>query len=204
MKPERGWASAPDRARASSWGGAEAWAELRRIAEEARLRSGFHVSMIEVLRGDGYLEQVAFAGRSDEQPDMGESFSLTTVIRVLEEGTRFGSFVFMAEEDMDPALQELIRAYGYVPDMPDSDRPDRWRALDMLVAPLVDSAGELRALLHLDEPISGLRPSPAELQEIADRLDLLLQAAVSAVDREELTRHARLDETVVEVARAVG
>lgn len=191
-------------ARASSWGGSEAWAELRRIAEEARLRSGFHVSLIEVLRGDGFLEQVAFAGRAEEQPDMGESFSLATVMRVLEEGTRYGSFVFMAEEDMDPGLQELIGAYGYVPDVPDSNDPERWRALDMLVAPLVDSSGNLRALLHLDEPVSGRRPPPAELQEIADRLDLLLQAAVTTVDREELTRHARLDETARSVVRAAS
>jgi two-component system phosphate regulon sensor histidine kinase PhoR len=194
----------PERARASSWGGSEAWAELRRIAEEARLRSGFHVSLIEVLRGDGFLEEVAFAGRSEEQADMGESFSLGTVLRVLQEGTRYGSFVFMAEEDMDPMLQELVRGYGYVPTVPDSDDPERWRALDMLVAPLVDSSGNLRALLHLDEPISGRRPPPAELQEIADRLDLLLQAAVSTVDREELTRHARLDETARSVVRAAS
>ncbi len=193
-----------ERARASSWGGPEAWAELRRIAEEARLRSGFHVSLIEVLRGDGFLEEVAFAGRSDEQADMGESFSLGTVLRVLQEGTRYGSLVFMAEEDMDPVLQELVRGYGYVPTVPDSDDPERWRALDMLVAPLVDGSGNLRALLHLDEPVSGRRPPPAELQEIADRLDLLLQAAVSTVDREELTRHARLDETARSVVRAAS
>lgn len=204
MDSEQGTAPSPERARTRSWGGPEAWAELRRIAEDARLRAGFQVAEIEVLRGDGLLELVAFAGRPGERDEIGESFSLEYVRRVLEQGTRYGTFCFLAEEDMDPDLRETIRGYGYVPDVPDSDDPERWRALDMLVAPLVDGTGRTRALLHLDEPVSGRRPRPQELQDIADRLDLLLQAAVSTVDREELTRHARLDETARSVVRAAS
>jgi signal transduction histidine kinase len=105
---------------------------------------------------------------------------------------------------MDPELQDAIRGYGYVPAVPESDDPQRWRALDMLVAPLVDRSGRTRALLHLDEPVGGRRPPPAELQDVADRLELLLEAAISTVDREELTRQARLDETARSVVRAAA
>ncbi|HYH34763.1 MAG TPA: HAMP domain-containing sensor histidine kinase [Nocardioides sp.] len=204
MDSQPGIAPPPARARTSSWGGPEAWAELRRIADHARQRAGFRVSSIEVLRGDGMLELVAFTGRAEEHAAMGESVSLGSVRRVLAEGTRYGKFVFLAEEDMDADLQEAIRGYGYVPSVPESDDPQRWRSLDMLVAPLVDGSGRIRALLHLDEPLSGRRPPPGELQEIADRLELVLQAAVATVDREELTRHARLDETARSVVRAAS
>jgi len=198
-------APSSERVRSSSWGGPEARAELRRIADEARLRSGFEVASFEVLRRDGFLEEVAACGRPEEQHAfMGRSYSLPLAMRVLREGTGYGAFAFLREEDMAPDLQEAIRGYGYVPVLPETDDPRRWRSLDMLTAHLTDDSGRTRALFHLDEPVDGLRPAPARLAEIAVDLELLLQAAVTTADREELTRHARLDETAREVVRAAS
>ncbi len=194
----------PQRARSSSWGGAEARAELRRIAEDARLRAGFSVSIVDVLRGDGFLEPVAFAGPRVDETDMGQSYPVSHMRRVVQAGTSYGKFVFLAEEDMDAELQDAIRGHGYVPLVPDSSAPDRWRALDMLVATLTDPTGRTRALLHLDEPRSGRRPTPQELWDIADSLELVLQSVMVTVDREELTRRARLDETARSVVRAAS
>jgi signal transduction histidine kinase len=194
----------PERARSSSWGGPEARAELRRIAEDARLRAGFSVSIVDVLRGDGFLEPVAFAGPRVDETDMGQSYPVSHMRRVVQAGTSYGKFVFLAEEDMDAELQDAIRGHGYVPIVPDSSAPDRWRALDMLVATLTDPSGRTRALLHLDEPLSGRRPGPQELWAIADSLELVLQSVLVTVDREELTRRARLDETSRSVVRATS
>ena len=194
-----------ERVRSSSWGGPEARAELRRIADEARLRSGFEVASFEVLRRDGFLEEVAASGRPEEQlAFMGKSYSLALAMRVLREGTGYGAFVFLREEDMAPDLQEGIRGYGYVPALPETDDPRRWRSLDMLIAHLTDDSGRTRALFHLDVPVDGYRPSPERLAEVAVDLELLLQAAVTTADRDELTRHARLDETAREVVRAAS
>ena len=204
MDGNRSPAPSPERARTSTWGGPEAWAELHRIADDARLRAGFRFSAIEVMRGDGLLEVVALAGAPDHEAGRGDSFSLSHVHRVLKEGTRYGKFVFLAEEDMDAELQDAIRGYGYVPSLPESSDPERWRTLDMLVAYLVDGSGRTRALLHLDEPLTGRRPRPREMQEMADSLDLALQAVLATVDREELTRQARLDETARTVVRAAS
>lgn len=204
MHGDQDIAPSMERVRSSSWGGPEARAELRRIADDARLRAGFVVGSIEVLRADGFLEIVAFCGRPEERVSMGGSFSLALARRVLREGTGYGKFVFLPEEDMAPDLQEAIRGYGYVPVMPITDDPRRWRSLDMLTANLTDDTGRTRALLHLDEPVDGYRPSPERLTEIAADLELLLQAAVTTVDREELTRHARLDETAREMVRAAS
>jgi signal transduction histidine kinase len=194
----------PKHARSSSWGGPEARAELRRIADDARLRTGFGVSIVDVLRGDGFLEPVAFAGPRVHETDMGQSYPVSHMRRVVQAGTSYGKFVFLAEEDMDAELQEAIRGHGYVPLLPDSSAPDRWRTLDMLVATLSDPSGRTRALLHLDEPLSGRRPEPQELWDIADSLELVLQSVMVTVDREELTRQARLDETARSVVRAAS
>ena len=205
MDRDHGTALSPERARRSSWGGPAAEAELLRIADDAAYRSGFRVCAIEVLRGDGLLEEVAFTGNgSDEVATMGDSFSLSLVRRVLKEGTRYGKFVFLAEEEMDTDLQDALRGYGYVPPVLDSSDPERWRSLDMLVATLTDASGRTRALLHLDEPLSGRRPTPAELHDLTGRLELVLQAVLATVDREELTLRARLDETARAVVRAAS
>ena len=201
MYGDHGSPPLPERARSSSWGGRDARAELRRLAEDAGLRAGFGVSEIEVVRGDGLVELVAYAGPAAQEADMGKPFSLSHVRRVLQAGTRYGQFVFLAEEEMDAGLKAAVRGYGYVPVVPDSIAPDRWRALDMLVAPLTDRSGRTRAVLHLDEPLSGRRPAPAELWELSERLELVLQSVMVTIDREELTRQARLDETAREVVR---
>ena len=205
MDGDRGIAPSPSRARVSTWGGPDVRAELRRIAEDAGRRTGFRVCAIEVLRGDGLLEPVAFTGsRRDEVAEMGRSFLLSPVGRVLELGTRYGDFVFLAEEDMDADLQADLRGYGYVPPVPEARHPDDWRALDMLVAVLTDASGRTRALLHLDHPISGRRLPPDGLHALAASLELGLQAVLATVDREELTRQARLDETSRAVVRAAS
>lgn len=194
----------PDRARESSWGGPEVRAELRRIADDAARRAGFRVCAIEVLRADGLLELAAFTGSGqDEAPRTGESYSLDHIRQVLREGTRYGEFVFLAEEEMDADLQKALRGHGYVPPVVNVADPERWRSLDMLVAALADS-DRTRALLHLDAPISGRRPPPNELHDIAIRLELALQAVLATVDRDELTRRARLDETARAMVRAAS
>ncbi len=204
MYGDHGSTPLPERARSSSWGGREARAELRRLAEDAGLRAGFTVSEIEVLRGDGLVELVAYAGPQAQEADMGKPFSLSHVRRVLQAGTRYGQFVFLAEEEMDAGLKDALRGYGYVPVVPDSSAPDHWRALDMLVAPLTDRSGRTRAVLHLDEPLSGRRPGPEELWEMSDSLELVLQSVMVTIDREELTLQARLDETAREVVRVAS
>ena len=192
------------RARSSSWGGPEARAQLRRIADEARLRAGFSVSIVDVVRGDGFLEPVAFAGPHVDETDMGQSYPVSYLRRVVEAGTQYGKFTFLAEEDMDAELQDALRGHGFVPVVPDTGAPDRWRSLDMLVATLTDPSGRTRAFLHLDEPLSGRRPGPEQLWHIADGLELVMQSVMVTVDREELTRRARLDETSRSVVRAAS
>ena len=190
------------RTRASMWGSPGARDELRWIAEDARVRAGFAVSAIEVLREDGLLEEVVFDGSVGYEPDWGRAYPLRRIHPVFERGAHYGRFTFLGEEDMEPALRDAIREYGYVPTPSDSTDPQRWRALDMLLARVVDDSGRTRVLFHLDGPLDGCRPQSSQLLRIAEDLELALQATMAVVEREELTHQARIDGAARAVTRA--
>ena len=61
MDGELSTAPSSEHVRSSSWGGPEARAELRRIADDARLRAGFEVASIE---GEDVREQNPLEGRN--------------------------------------------------------------------------------------------------------------------------------------------
>ncbi|WP_170169755.1 sensor histidine kinase [Nocardioides aurantiacus] len=188
-------------ARANSWGGPAVRSQLRALAEDARTRSGFDVCAIEVLRRDGLLELVTFTGGHEETAEVGNSFSMTHVSRVLDEGWRCGSFVYLQQDHMDADLAAAVRGYGYVPVLAESRDPQVWQPLDMFVAPLIDPSGRTRGLFHLDEPVTGRRPPADVLLAIAEHLQPSLQAALAMIEREELSRQSRLDATARNIVR---
>ncbi len=55
----------------------------------------------------------------------------------------------------------------YVPDLPESDDPDAWRAQDALVVALREPDGAALGFVSIDEPHSGRRPSDADLRILA-------------------------------------
>ena len=99
--------------------------------------------------------------------------------------------------------RELHPPSGYkigvhVPDLPPSTDPGRWHPEDLLLLALRDSAGELLGVLSVDEPISGHRPTGADL-------DLLAMAAAHVADsleqREVATRSRRFENAIHELLR---
>ena len=76
-------------------------------------------------------------------------------------GAEYGAWTFVAHEWLTPEAARELTDYCWVPDVPDTRDPLRWHALDMLVARVVDDRGDLRALVYLDVPIGGARPTPA-------------------------------------------
>ncbi len=73
MDVEDAHAPSAEGARTSSRGGPEVWAELRRIADDARVRAGFAVCAVEVLRADGLLEEVVSTGNADFEAGRGQT-----------------------------------------------------------------------------------------------------------------------------------
>lgn len=194
-----------ERPRHDTWGGPEARQGLRQIADDIRGRAGFKVCAIEVLRSDDMLEFVAIAGSPEGEKELlGNASPLNVVGVAFSLGAEYGAFTFVAEEWFTKEASERMAAYGWVPDIEDSGEPDGWRPMDMLVARIVSDTGDLRALLYLDEPLSGRRLTPTQLHELADAMELPLRAVLTTIEREELSQQVRLTVTAREIVRAAS
>ncbi|MGZ5401008.1 MAG: sensor histidine kinase, partial [Nocardioides sp.] len=193
------------RARSDGWGGDGARDAIRQIAEDLRNRTAFGTCEVEVLRPDDMLEFVAIAGNDDADAEMLRRASPFAAMKpALSLGAEYGAWTFVAQEWLTSEARRLLTDYCWIPEIPDTDDPDQWRALDILVARIVDDRGHLRALMYLDEPVSGGRPDPAQLRALALNTQLSLRAVLTAIEREELDQQVRLAGVAREVVRAAS
>ncbi|WP_374454228.1 sensor histidine kinase [Nocardioides sp.] len=191
------------RTRDLSWGDAKARALMQALAKDAAARAGFGVSAIEVVRPQGLLEFVAIHGdETSAEERLGTASRLGDMLRAFADGETHGCFVWIPEEKFsEPALQQL-EGYVVVPDVPETDDPAAWHAMDMLVAQISDERGDLRALLYLDVPDDLRRPDGARLRELTDELSMTLRSIVTVVEREEYVEHMRVIRATRRLARS--
>src|SRR5688572_12222927 len=135
-----------ERARGDGWGGDGARDAIRQIAEDLRLRTGFGTCEVEVLRPDDMLEFVAIAGNDDADAEMLRRASPFSAMKpALSLGAEYGAWTFVAQEWLTPEARRLLNEYCWIPEIEDTEDPDQWRALDLLVARIVDDRGHLHA-----------------------------------------------------------
>lgn len=180
------------RPRGQAWGNEAQRAVLHAIAEDVARRSSHRVAAIEVLRADGNLEFVAIAGSPDARAHLLGRAAPFALDRLVSFGTHIDGWVHVPEERVDDATREWMAEYGHTPDLPESAVPDAWRAEDRLVRLLENDAGELRATLYLDEPLSGLRPTPESIAGINAEIGVMFEAVVSIVERERFGEQVRM------------
>jgi diguanylate cyclase (GGDEF)-like protein len=88
----------------------------------------------------------------------------------------------------------------YVPDVDGESDPDAWRPGDELFIPCRDSGGQILAVVSLGEPISGRRPSDAEL----DYLVAVGASAACALDHGQRAQEAARHRAALEELLAVS
>jgi diguanylate cyclase (GGDEF)-like protein/putative nucleotidyltransferase with HDIG domain len=115
---------------------------------------------------------------------LGERVALEDLSPLLDPRFDRGGVYFLPHEDYDPAALNMATEVGTVR----GEGEDGWHPLDMLVAPLTGSDGELLGFLSLDDPVDGRRPSH----------DLLATLAAIAAIMASVIEHAQL---VAESAR---
>ncbi|WP_101525729.1 sensor histidine kinase [Nocardioides houyundeii] len=192
--------------RATSWGDPSDRDALQQIAEDVATRAGFAVCAIEVLRSDAMLEFVAIHGtRPGRERLLGRGSPVGAMTPVFNCGADFGAFTFVAAEWLTQEALARIRRHGYVPRLQAAaDDRDAWRAEDVLAARLRDGDGELRAVLYLDEPFSGMRLRPEGLLALSDELQLAFRAVVTTVERESFSQRFRLGGAARKVIRSAS
>lgn len=180
------------RPRGQAWGNEAQRAVLHAIAEDIARRSSHRVAAIEVLRADGNLEFVAIAGSPEGRAQLLGRASPLAMDKLVAFGTTIDGWVHVPEERVDDDTRAWMAQYGHTPDLPASELPDAWRAEDRLVRLLENDAGELRATLYLDEPVSGLRPTPESIAAINAEIGVMFEAVVSLVERERYGEQVRM------------
>lgn len=187
------------RPRVSTWGSELDRALLQAIAERITVRQDFSVCAIEVLRSDRMLEFVAIANSpAGSERLLGQASPLTVMEQIRSGGTEIGAWVFVDSTQLDQETQDVLQSHGHRPDLEPIDAPGAWLADDMLFRPLLGADGDLRGLLYLDEPRSGLRPTEADVAELEDKMHVAMESVVAVIERESFGEQIRM----VQAARA--
>ena len=169
------------RPRARAWGNEAQGAVLHAIAEDLAKRTHHKVVAIEALRSDGYLEFVAIAGDDAARDKMLGQASPLALDHIRRLGVELAGWRHIPSERLDDETRAWLDEYGHRPDVPASGLPDGWDPDDQMVRLLENEDGELRGLLYLDEPVSGLRPTPESAAAVNAEAGVLFEAVISMV-----------------------
>jgi len=161
---------------------------LQLIAEGVTELVGFGVAVVSIVRND-QLEVVAVAGTEEVRSQIhGTRTPIRTLQAELEKADSWGLMQFVPHE----RLNDEVLATGWVPDIQPLDVPDAWHPLDLLIAPLHGSDGELLGTMAIDLPIDGRRPGPEKRRMLEKYAAQAGRAVVTAVERERLAEQMRL------------
>jgi len=151
------------------------------------------VAVVEALRSDGNFEFVAIAGSPDgHERLMGEATPLQMIDHMVAVGTHIDGWVHLPADRLDDDTRAFVDQYGHTPDVPEGDGPDGWHPEDLLFRLLTNEDGDLRAVLWLDEPHSGRRPTPEVIAAINAEVGVMCEAIVSIVERELYGEQVRM------------
>jgi signal transduction histidine kinase len=161
---------------------------LQLIAEGVTELVGFGVAVVSIVRND-QLEVVAVAGDEKARSEIhGTRTPIHTLKAELDKADSWGLMQFVPHE----RLNDEVLATGWVPDIQPLDVPDAWHPLDLLIAPLHGSDGELLGTMAIDLPIDGRRPGPEKRRMLEKYAAQAGRAVVTAVERERLAEQMRL------------
>lgn len=192
---------APDDAlvdEATSWADEITHDALQVIAEGLVELAGFEVAALSVVRDSQHMQVMAVAG-SDEARDtlIGTFTPINRLMGELEHAQDWGPFKFVPQESLDAEVE----SWGWVPDIEPIEGPEAWQPMDLLVAPLYDSDGELRGTLSIDCPTDGRRPDEAHRRILNRYAEQASRALVIAVEREAFAEQVRVLSATREVVR---
>lgn len=188
------------RPRGQAWGNEAQRAVLHAIAEDVAKRTHHKVVAIEALRSDGYLEFVAIAGDDEARDKMLGQASPLALDHIHQLGVEMAGWRHIPGERLDDVTRAWLDEFGHRPDVPPSELPDGWDPDDQLLRLLENDDGELRGLIYLDEPHSGLRPTPVSVAAINAEAGVLFEAVISIVERELYGEQVRM---VTQARRAI-
>ncbi|MBC2932299.1 cell wall metabolism sensor histidine kinase WalK [Nocardioides sp. zg-1228] len=196
MGDDAGWV----RPRGKAWGNEAQRAVLHAVAEDLARRTQHKVVAIEALRTDGFLEFVAIAGDDAARDKMIGQASPLALDHIHALGEDLAGWRHIAGERLDDDTRAWLDEYGHKPATAPSGLPDGWDPDDQMLRLLENEDGDLRAIVYLDEPHSGLRPTAKTAEAINLEVGAMFDAVISIVERELYGEQLRM---VTQARRAI-
>jgi diguanylate cyclase (GGDEF)-like protein len=172
---------------------------LSTVTETVCRTAGFTSGVLNLYRPAWDDYEAAFVVGAGGEELLGKAEPRSSFRRILAEGEQPlpGVFWLPEESGLFSDLQNF-----FVPELAASEDPNAWRALDCLFVFLSDSGGAPLAMLSLDEPVSGRRPTDDDLRlirVICSHAELALESAQRA---ENTAEHQRILSLLLETSPA--
>ncbi len=151
---------------------------------------GFNIVLLSCVEGTGaerMLHRVASAGLPlsawDRIKEIQQPFA--AVADLLQEKYRIGTAYLIPEEEQD-LYRDRLEVYTAL-EHNDSLGLDDWHSQDLFLVPLKAASGEIAAILSLDDPINGHRPTA----ETIDQVEVLASQAAVTLENARLYDNVR-------------
>ena len=170
---------------------------LSTVTETVCRTAGFTSAVLNLYRPAWDDYEAAFIVGAGGEELLGKTEPRSSFRRIIAEGAQPLPGVFWLPEES--GLFSDLENF-FVPELPVSDDPDAWRALDGLFVFLSDTQGAPLGILSLDEPRSGRRPTEDDLRLIRVICSHAEQALVSTRRLEATAEHQRILSLLLETS----
>ena len=136
---------------------------LQTVAETILKTAGYTTVVLNLYRPewDDYEVVIVIGDEESRRHLEGTSTSRDVILRLLDDADHQTPPTYFFAGDRSPVWNELGAVY--TPRLEPTEDSDAWLADDALLVMLSDAAGEPLGFTSIDEPISGKRPTEAEL-----------------------------------------
>lgn len=170
---------------------------LQSVTDTIHRTAGFDVVVLNVYRSawDDYKVELVVGERELRSGLLGTALSRDALANLLsDQEPRLPGVFFLAG---DSARWEEIKDNVYTPPLPRSDDPEAWQAEDGLIVTLSDADGAPLAFVSVDEPVSGRRPTDAQLRVLRAICSHAAQALGSARRAERAAENQRMQSLLI-------
>ncbi|HSP74571.1 MAG TPA: PAS domain S-box protein [Gaiellaceae bacterium] len=172
---------------------------LDEIAHTISDSLGFRTVVVNLYRPAWDAFQVTSVhGNEDARAALlGETRDRAAWGRLLDEAYELRGAYLIPHDLIDWAKEEIVT---WVPQIEASSAADAWHPEDALLVPMRHTDGHLLGVLSVDEPLSGRRPSPDELDVLVAAADHAALAVQSAQETAQASRHRAALEQLLELS----
>jgi len=184
----------------AGWSDSAARAVLQLMVESVAEMIGFEVATLSVVL-DGDLVTMAYTGPDEFSDYLTSTDPVTVLDPVLAKAESWGRFRFLAAEDYDASVLE---GHWMVVAAEQTDAPDAWHPMDVLVGLLTDDEGRVIGAMSVDRPVSGRRPDAAQRRLLERYAAQAERAVVTAFEREALVQQVAHAEAARRLIRSAS